>query len=226
MRRLIATTSVVCALAAPAAAHADLELSGTALPRTGYTLLGVDRSTEANNVTVTQDPATSAWQITDAAGISVLPAECTRVSDTQASCAGAPFNVVSFELNAGADVLQATGPYKAIGPQQGELVDLIATMGGGRDRFGGGGGSNGILGGKGRDRLVGGPALDNLFGGPGPDRLIGRDGKDFLAGDRGNDSLFAGPGLPDLMLGGKGRDRCVGQGRDRVGGCEKVGLVR
>ena len=150
-RRLIATSATALALALPASAQADLTLTAETIPQAGFALVGRDASAEANGLTVTQDPTTQAWQITDTAGISAtVPGQCTVVSPTQASCAAAGFDFVEFDLGAGSDVAQATGPYKAIGPKEKGLVDLVATLGGGNDTFTGGGGSNGVLGAKGR----------------------------------------------------------------------------
>jgi hypothetical protein len=206
----------------PASAHADLEVVAKDLKTTGYTLLANDRSTEANRILITMNDARTTWTLSDAAGIASFPAECSRIESEIVQCQAAPFNIVGFQLGAGADAVKAKGRYRAQGPEERRYVDLAVGLGKGNDRFTGGGGLNAVFGGEGRDGLLGGARRDSMFGGAGRDVLKGIAGRDFLVGGRGNDRLYAGAGIPDLMIGGKGRDRCSGQRRDRVASCEKV----
>jgi RTX calcium-binding nonapeptide repeat (4 copies) len=101
-------------------------------------------------------------------------------------------------------------------------------------------GADCLLGGSGPDRLHGGKGADRLRGQGGADIFEGDSGADYLSGGAGRDELSAGLG-PDRILGGaegdliraaegtrdivrcgRGRDRAVVDGRDRVRGCEMV----
>ena len=67
-----------------------------------------------------------------------------------------------------------------------------------------------VLGSFGDDRLVGTDCDDLILGLTGNDRLIGRFGEDTLRGGPGNDVLRAVDGERDVVSGGGGFDRCVG----------------
>jgi Ca2+-binding RTX toxin-like protein len=224
LRRGAAVTTAMCLLLAlPATANADLVLVAKDQRDTGYSLVGNDTSNEDNRITVALDHAASRWVISDEAGVVDGVGECVALSATVASCLAAPFNNVKLETEGGRDVVRAIGEYAALGPLSARYVDLTVELGSGRDRFFGGGGANGVSGGAGRDRLVGGDEYDGLFGGRGADRLVGRGGRDHLQGGAGGDFLSTNSGRKGLMLGGRGKDRCVaGRGSHRVGACERV----
>jgi Ca2+-binding RTX toxin-like protein len=78
----------------------------------------------------------------------------------------------------------------------------------------------------GDDRINGGKGPDVLYGGPGDDRLTtGKGGATEAAyGGRGNDVLkdFASGQSPGKLVGGSGRDRCIGDKHDTFRGCEVV----
>jgi Ca2+-binding RTX toxin-like protein len=82
-------------------------------------------------------------------------------------------------------------------------------------------GFNLIIGSSGRDRLPGTAGRDAIFGLGGNDRLLGRRGSDRLYGGRGNDVLRGGIGRDrDVMNGGRGFDRCIGDTSDVYRSCE------
>ena len=106
------------------------------------------------------------------------------------------------------------------------------------DRLHGGPGRDELLGFKGDDDLEGGPGNDSLGGGYAEGVRI-RDGRDRLSGGPGNDRLidstqpdrYDGGSGRDLILAldrraervrcGPGRDRLVGDRRERATGCER-----
>lgn len=212
-------------LAAPASATADLALIGKEHGSTGYSLVANDESFEANDVTVNYDAEFDQWEITDTAGIGLLGAECSRASPTVAVCPAASFQILKVETGRGADSVRAQGTYANAGVAN-RFIPLAVALGKGRDEFRGGRGSNLAVGGPGKDNLEGGPGFDHLVGGPGSDRLEGNGGKDVLRGRGGRDKLIGDAGVPDLLLGGGGRDFCKGDPRDRVGGCERIKVKR
>jgi Ca2+-binding RTX toxin-like protein len=85
---------------------------------------------------------------------------------------------------------------------------------------------NFIEGTVGVDWLVGSRHDDVIFARAGNDFLFGRRGNDILRGNRGNDVLRAfGPlGLSgrDILGGGSGFDRCIGDADDIFFNCEVV----
>ena len=116
-------------------------------------------------------------------------------------------------------------------------ASVVILGGGGKDILCGNGGNDRIEGLRGSDRLVGGSGSDTLLGDDpfdpsgGDDSLEGRRGADHLIGDYGDDTLRGGAGVSDelAMLYGDPvidlRDGLsTGQGRDRLGGIEDVGL--
>jgi dienelactone hydrolase len=74
----------------------------------------------------------------------------------------------------------------------------------GKDCLFGEGGPDRVAGGKGKDVVSGGPKKDRLAGGAGPDKMLARDNK------------------RDVVLCGKGKDRALVDGVDKLRGCEKV----
>jgi len=93
------------------------------------------------------------------------------------------------------------------------------------------GGMNGpqiIYGRGGDDRINGGRGPDVIYGGLGDDRLTtGKGGATEAAyGGRGNDVLkdFASGQSTGTLVGGPGRDRCIGDKHDTFRGCEVVKL--
>ena len=85
---------------------------------------------------------------------------------------------------------------------------------------------NYILGSLGNDVLRGTQCNDAIFGFAGDDRLIGRGGEDTLSGGRGNDRLNGIELLQDptrdVLRGGPGFDRCIGDPEDVFISCEDV----
>jgi hypothetical protein len=110
---------------------------------------------------------------------------------------------------------QASSATVVTGTTQG---DVIAGMNGPQVIYGRGG----------DDRINGGKGPDILHGGIGDDRLTtGKGGATEAAyGGLGNDLLkdFASGQSPGLLVGGRGRDRCVGDKHDTFRGCEVVRL--
>lgn len=111
----------------------------------------------------------------------------------------------------------------------------------GDDKLFGGLGIDKLFGGSGRDVLDGGPGNDLLHGNADNDRLIGGPGNDVLSGDIGNDKISCGTGTDkalggtgfdaidcrdgrggDTINGGRGRDSCIGDKRDKFIACEKI----
>ena len=84
------------------------------------------------------------------------------------------------------------------------VLDGIAYMGWGEDRFLGGGGDNAALGGRDADWLDGGAGHDLLLGGLGDDMLVGGAGNDGLFGEYGNDRIVTAGG--DTIDAGAGDD--------------------
>lgn len=84
------------------------------------------------------------------------------------------------------------------------VLDGIADMGWGEDRFLGGGGDNAALGGRDADWLDGGAGHDLLLGGLGDDVLVGGSGNDGLFGEYGNDRIVTAGG--DSVDAGAGDD--------------------
>lgn len=127
---------------------------------------------------------------------------------------------------------------------------LLATLGGGADRFDasgvslattilGGGGNDSIVGSTGNDLIEGELGDDSLKGGAGSDSLIGGGGNDRLNGQGGADTITGGLG-DDCLVGGDGidvlkeeadvnftltRTTLHGQGTDRLAQFEKAMLT-
>lgn len=83
----------------------------------------------------------------------------------------------------------------------------------------------------GPNRIVGTNHGEVLRGGNGPDAIYGLGGKDIIWGNRGPDKMYGGRGndrlhgygsgnAPDVLVGGPGRDTCVGTRNDTFRGCE------
>ena len=85
---------------------------------------------------------------------------------------------------------------------------------------------NFIIGTPGNDVLAGTRHRDFIIGRRGDDRLIGRAQTDVLLGGPGRDILRAATPLGhsgrDVLRGGLGIDRCVGDSGDTFRGCEVV----
>jgi Ca2+-binding RTX toxin-like protein len=90
---------------------------------------------------------------------------------------------------------------------------------------------NVIVGTLGPDLLIGTQQNDWIVGRAGNDELVGRRGDDVLLGRRGNDVLrAAAPGGSgqndsgaDILRGGRGNDRCIGDSSDRFSRtCETI----
>ena len=85
---------------------------------------------------------------------------------------------------------------------------------------------NFIEGTVGVDWLVGSRHDDVIFARAGSDFLFGRRGDDILRGNRGNDVLRAfgprGHSGRDILGGGSGFDRCIGDADDIFVNCEVV----
>lgn len=96
------------------------------------------------------------------------------------------------------------------------------------DRIRGMNGAQIIYGRGGDDRINGGRGPDVLYGGLGDDRLTtGKGGATEAAyGGWGNDLLkdYASGQSAGLLVGGPGRDRCIGDKHDTFRGCEVVKL--
>ncbi|HEY3023461.1 MAG TPA: hypothetical protein VGK11_07500 [Actinomycetota bacterium] len=96
------------------------------------------------------------------------------------------------------------------------------------DRIGGMNGPQTIYGRGGDDRINGGKGPDIIYGGLGDDILTtGKGGATEAAyGGRGNDVVkdFASGQSPGLLVGGPGRDRCIGDKQDTFRGCEVIKL--
>jgi len=110
---------------------------------------------------------------------------------------------------------QAESPTVVTGTPMG---DHITGMNGGQIIYGRGG----------DDVINGGRGPDVLFGGLGDDRLTtGKGGATEAAyGGRGNDLLkdYASGQSAGLLVGGPGRDICIGDKHDTFQGCEVVKL--
>lgn len=202
--------------------------NGQSSTRTFRDLRAVNDSPDADVASIGQSGTDLV--VNDSAGISSFPADCHRLLATAVMCPLSSYDDVSFFTGPGNDVVTSGLPtYPNLTIDQIASPDVAvfvnATLGQGRDRFVGGIGTDAAAGGPGRDRLVGGDGNDLFNGNAGNDRIFGGDGTDELFGNAGRDRLVAGPGVPDYMLAGRGRDTCIAhEGRDRVGGCERVRL--
>ncbi|HEX8857140.1 MAG TPA: calcium-binding protein [Thermoleophilaceae bacterium] len=98
--------------------------------------------------------------------------------------------------------------------------------GAGNDKLNGGKGNDKLSGGTGNDRLNGGDGTDSLSGGAGNDNLSGGKGKNTLSGGSGNDKLNIADGKKDSVNGGKGRDVCTGDPKDKFKSCETKKIKR
>ncbi|HYU94531.1 MAG TPA: hypothetical protein VEN95_13795 [Actinomycetota bacterium] len=112
-------------------------------------------------------------------------------------------------------VAQASNPTVVTGTTRG---DRILGMNGPQTIYGRGG----------ADRINGGKGPDIIYGGLGDDVLTtGKGGATEAAyGGPGNDVLkdFASGQSPGLLVGGPGRDRCIGDKHDTFRRCEVIKL--
>ena len=74
------------------------------------------------------------------------------------------------------------------------------------------------------DQIQGMNGPQIIYGRGGDDRINGGKGPDIVYGGRGDDVLkdFASGQSPGLLVGGPGRDRCIGDKLDTFRGCEVV----
>jgi Ca2+-binding RTX toxin-like protein len=83
-----------------------------------------------------------------------------------------------------------------------------------------------IIGTPARDILTGTRHDDIIWGRQGNDSIVGSRGNDVLLGQRGNDTLRAafplGLSGSDVVRGGRGVDRCIGDSTDTFRGCEVI----
>lgn len=70
------------------------------------------------------------------------------------------------------------------------------------------------------EHLLGGTGNDELLGNPGPNTIIGGRGNDQLWGSGGDDTLDAHVGSDQSIIGGDGRDTCLGNGVTYRESCE------
>ncbi len=94
----------------------------------------------------------------------------------------------------------------------------------GADRLIGLGGDDCVLGNKGRDRLRGDAGNDQLKGGNSRDRLVGGAGADKIRAGAGPDKINSRDGDKDRVKCGSGVDRVRADRKDKLKGCERVGL--
>ncbi len=94
------------------------------------------------------------------------------------------------------------------------------TGGDGDDTLDGGAGNDKLTGGDGDDTLDGGAGNDTLDGGAGYDVIHGGDGNDRITlgedggvayGGKGNDTFVLTKGAKDVVFGGEGKDKVVGE---------------
>jgi Ca2+-binding RTX toxin-like protein len=123
--------------------------------------------------------------------------------------------VVAMSLLVVGSAAKASNPTVVTGTTVGEQITAmngpqIMYGRGGADHINGGRGPDILYGGLGDDRLTTGKggATEAAFGGPGNDVL-----RDFSSGQKRG-----------LLVGGPGRDRCVGDKHDTFRGCEVIKL--
>jgi Ca2+-binding RTX toxin-like protein len=212
------------------AAGATMQLVSVNEPtpaKTFVELHGLNPSADQDLVSV--DLSGNDVVISDQVGIGEFPPNCRRLQTTTVSCPFAAYDDVSMRTGPGNDQVTSSlaSPNLTIKQIFGPTVSVYmnAALGGGNDRFVGGDATDAVSGGTGRDVLSGGGGNDLLNGNAGNDLISGGDGGDDLFGNGGRDRLIGGPGVPDYMIAGKGRDTCIGhERRDRVLSCEKIRL--
>jgi Ca2+-binding RTX toxin-like protein len=118
----------------------------------------------------------------------------------------------------GNDVVCGNGAHDNL---RGKNGDDILRGGGDNDVLTGMSGSDVVYGGAGDDYLLGDRGSDISHGGPGNDRLVDLHGRDTLLGRWARDELTARDGDPDDVIdGGRGFDRCLGDEGDTILRCE------
>ena len=103
-----------------------------------------------------------------------------------------PLANLTFEGNAGNDLIQATNAGSGSERMFGGTGDDRLLSGGGDDFLSGDEGADYLDGGTGNDTLLGGSGNDQLLGGDGDDDLSGGDGDDEFVGGSGNDRIDGG----------------------------------
>jgi Ca2+-binding RTX toxin-like protein len=185
-----------------------------ALPAGASATASVQWRVSTTTASMTSHAAVSFLGIQD---LSPLPFDLNSANDQVA--------LVTKGLLAGAcaNPQSGTGSSETLtGTVFGDMLDGLA----GSDVLIGSDGDDCLNGGAGNDKLVGGPGNDRLSGGPGRDSLTGGTGTDTLTGGAGADTINAADGKRDVVNCGSGKDSAHVDKRDKVRGCEKVGMRR
>jgi RTX calcium-binding nonapeptide repeat (4 copies)/Putative metal-binding motif len=215
MKLRLALLVVVAALALPAAASAQYNLTNDAaaviVTPASQTSVAVEYSSfclvifvcpatqsvsSSNGVTFTNSGANCA-QGADATQFSCQKRPNTRITGANGadrvsgSCFGSNSSLV-FSGFDGDDEVSAAA-----------CTGSTVNMGGGNDRATASGTVNGEVG---NDDLTGGTGADSLDGGDGRDTVAGGGGADILRGGNGRDLLLPGPGAGDVVQGGADLD--------------------
>jgi Ca2+-binding RTX toxin-like protein len=169
------------------------------------TVVGIYRGSTLDNLTLVtindDDPdrgCCSSWvpirDVTAGTTYSIFVAPVSDSADDGA-------NRGLFTLRWGPLVLGTRGADRLVGTSRSEEI----RGGPGNDVIRARGGNDAVFGGAGRDVLRGGAGSDELVDHQGANRLFGNAGADRLDGRRGG---------ADLLNGGPGRDRCLGNKND------------
>jgi Ca2+-binding RTX toxin-like protein len=174
------------------------------------TVLGVYRGSSLETLTLVglndDDPdrgCCSSWvPIRRASAGTTFSIFVAPLTDEPGTTAGAGF----VRLNWGRLVLGSTGRDRLVGTA-------------GNEELRGGPGNDVLRGQGGQDLAFGGAGDDEVHGGAGNDVLVDHRGTNQLFGNAGADRLDARGGRADLLNGGPGKDRCVGDRNDRKRRC-------
>jgi RTX calcium-binding nonapeptide repeat (4 copies) len=180
MKKTISILIMLCALQAPALAHAATPMGKT------YTVL-LAGGPEANMIHIWLTPDGRSYVIDSVVPLDVGGTVCSHPEgDPNELICEAPL-IGGFEVNAGEgdDRVEVS---KRIS------VPVTLRGGPGDDLLLGGAGTDKLIGGAGDDRLIGWRGADLLYGGPGADILIGGPASDVLRGGPGEDTAAGGPG--------------------------------
>jgi hypothetical protein len=166
---------------------------------------------EANDISITYDPAGRVYVIEDKVGITIRPPQdpagpgCVVRNRTTVACSWSSIgSVVLGDGNDRVAVTSAAAPDTVrVERQRGSRTYTVSAPRGIRAE--GGRGNDVLIGNAGADQLLGGPGDDTVDGGEGPDELVGFDDSDRIAGG-GGDDMVAGATGDDVVDGGDGDD--------------------
>jgi Ca2+-binding RTX toxin-like protein len=203
-------------IAAPAALASTVTVTG------GDTVRVLETGNEPNRVTVSHDPGSNLYRVTDAASNLTPGGTCVAVDAHNADCPGAGIGRISVATGDRDDSIAldpATIPSTVTEDLDGGSAnDTVRGANSSGTLTGGPGnddvaGQGTLLGGSGNDLITGSPLADNLRGSSGRDTLDGGFGADDLSGGSSTDTLVY-PGRAN------GVNVTVGSGNGNDGGPE------